>query len=60
MVHTPNTNYYLKYIYISLNNIKFTKENKSLPSTWFLKSKVPYKKKKKKNDKSLHGPHSKK
>ena len=39
-------------IYNPLNNIKFTKEKKSekknLPVTWFLESKVPYKKKKKK------------
>ena len=36
-------------IYNPLNNIKFTKEKKSekknLPVTWFLESKVPYKKK---------------
>ena len=48
-------------IYNSLNNIKFTKEKisekKSLPSTWFFKSKIPYKKKKDK-EKSLSGPHS--
>ena len=55
-------------IYNPLNNIKFTKEKKSekknLPVTWFLESKVPYKKKKKKKkdkdkDKSFHGSHSK-
>ena len=42
-------------IYNPLNNIKFTKEKKSekknLPVTWFLESKVPYKKKKKKKKK---------
>ena len=36
-------------------------KKKILPNTWFLKSKVPYKKKKKKRDKdkSFHNPHSK-
>ena len=51
-------------IYNSLNNIKFTKEKKiekkNLLSTWFIESKVPYKKKGKKNkEKSLHDAHSK-
>ena len=42
------------------------KRNKNLSNTWFLESKVPYKKKKKKNkdkdkykDKLLQNPHSK-
>ena len=50
-VHTLNTNYYLN-IYNPLNNVQFTKEKKlkkkNLPSIFFLESKVPYKKKKKK------------
>ena len=48
-------------IYNPLNNIKFAKEKKNLPSTWFLEIKVPYKKNKKEEDKdkSLHSPYSK-
>ena len=49
-------------IYNLLNYIKFTKDKKwkkNLPGTWFPENKVPYKKKKKDNDKSFPIRHSK-
>ena len=58
-LHTPQSKNLITIlnIYNSLDNIKFTNEKKmkkNLPSTWFFKNKVPYKKKKK--DKSLYSP----